>query len=47
MAEELLVAAVARELPQLDEKLFIEIFSRRAPQPRKGRVAQSGSPNGS
>ncbi len=47
MAEELLVAAVARELPQLDEKLFIEIFSRRAPQPRKGRVAQTGSPNGS
>ena len=35
IAEKLLVAAVARELPQLDEKLFIETFSRRAPQPRQ------------
>jgi hypothetical protein len=41
------VAAVTRELPQIDEKLFIEIFSRRAPQPRKGRAGQGVSQNGS
>lgn len=47
MAEELLVAAVTRELPQIDEKLFIEIFSRRAPQTRKDRAGQGMGQNGS
>jgi hypothetical protein len=37
MAEEMLAAAVQKEAPQLDENLFLEIFSRRAPQPRKAR----------
>jgi general secretion pathway protein A len=45
MAEEMLVVAVIKEVPQLDEKLFIEIFSRRAPQPRKPRAAQGVSKN--
>ena len=45
MAEEMLAAAVQKEAPQLDEKLFIEIFSRRTPQPRKARSAQGVSKN--
>jgi type II secretory pathway predicted ATPase ExeA len=47
MAEEMLVAAVIKEAPQLDEKLFIEIFSRRAPQTRKARTTQAGNRNAS
>jgi general secretion pathway protein A len=47
MAEELLVAAVSKQAPQLDEKLFIEVFSRRAPQPPKVRAAQGVSKNAS
>jgi general secretion pathway protein A len=45
MGEEMLAAAVQKEAPQLDEKLFIEIFSRRAPQPRKARSTQGASKN--
>jgi type II secretory pathway predicted ATPase ExeA len=47
MAEEMLVAAVIKEAPQLDEKLFIEIFSRKAPQTRKARTTEAGNRNGS
>ena len=45
MAEEMLAAAMQKEAPQLDEKLFLEIFSRRAPQPRKARSAHGASKN--
>ena len=45
MAEEMLAVAVQKEASQLDEKLFIEIFSRRAPQPRKARSAQGVGKN--
>ena len=45
MAEEMLVAAIQREAPQLDEKLFLEIYSRRTPQPRKARGVQGVSKN--
>lgn len=45
MAEEMLAAAVQKEAPQLDEKLFLEIFSRRAPQPRKARSTQEAGKN--
>lgn len=34
-AAELLAAAAERELPQLDEKLFLEIFSQPRPTPRR------------
>lgn len=47
MAEELLAAAVGKEAPQLDEKLFIETFAKRGPQPRKLRAARGVHQNAS
>ena len=36
MAAELLVVAAQRELPQLDEKLYLEVFAQpEAPAPRR------------
>jgi type II secretory pathway predicted ATPase ExeA len=36
LADELLAAAAERELPRLDEKLFLEIFQAPSPKPRAG-----------
>ena len=36
LADELLAAAAERDLPRLDEKLFLEVFQAPAPKPRGG-----------
>jgi type II secretory pathway predicted ATPase ExeA len=36
LADELLAAGAERELPRLDEKLFLEVFQAPAPKPRAG-----------
>ena len=41
MAAELLAAAAQRELPQLDEKLYLEVFAPAAPASRRQPARQS------
>jgi general secretion pathway protein A len=43
MAAELLAAAAQRELPQLDEKLYLELFTHARPNPKPRRLAAADS----